>query len=118
MVGPQLPKPDVPKKVLKADLKALAGEPVSKKEEIHAEPKADSRVRRTDGRRRTRQSGLIQKQSAKSDSSSLDSQGIEDQKAGAAPTTVKKVVVPADDDDPPVEGRGCGIEVADPASRS
>ena len=39
---------DVPKAELKADLKALAGEPVSKKEQIHAEPKAESADAKTE----------------------------------------------------------------------
>ena len=35
-------KPDVPKSVVKADMKALAGKPVSKKEQIHDQPTPES----------------------------------------------------------------------------
>ena len=35
-------KPDVPKSVVKADMKALAGKPVSKKEQIHDQPAPES----------------------------------------------------------------------------
>lgn len=41
--NPDIPKPDVPKAELKADMKALTGKPVSRKEQIHDEPSAPSR---------------------------------------------------------------------------
>jgi N-acetylmuramoyl-L-alanine amidase len=83
-------KPDVPKAELKADLKALAGKPVSKKEQIHDEPSTD----------------------AKSDGSgerlaAVGTKGAEVATGTAATRTsektstpIKKVIVEADDDDP------------------
>jgi len=88
---------DVPKAELKADVKALAGEPVSKKEQIHAEPKAESADAKTES---------AKVESAKSDSS----KNVDGAKKSAAPM-VKKVVVPADDDDdndPPVKAAEAG----------
>ncbi len=102
VVGPQLPKPKVPKAELKADLKALAGEPVSKKEEIHAEPKADSSAKAD-----AAQADVPKVDSPKAETAS-DSSGLDSLKKGEAErksttATVKKVVVPADDDGPPVK---------------
>src|SRR5450432_474308 len=110
VVGPQLPKPKVPKAELKADLKALAGEPVSKKEEIHAEPKADSSNRKAEASQPDASKLEPSKaEAAKSDSASLDSSKKgEEKKAAASITTVKKVVVPADDDDPPAKAADAG----------
>jgi len=110
VVGPQLPKPKVPKAELKADLKALAGEPVSKKEEIHAAPKADSSNRKAEASQPDASKLEPSKaEAAKSDSASLDSSKKgEEKKAAASITTVKKVVVPADDDDPPAKAADAG----------
>jgi N-acetylmuramoyl-L-alanine amidase len=82
---------DVPKAELKADLKALAGEPVSKKEQIHAELKAASASAKTE--------------SAKVESTKSDSAKNGESATKSAVPVVKKVVVPAgdDDDDPPVK---------------
>jgi N-acetylmuramoyl-L-alanine amidase len=114
VVGPQLPKPRVPKAELKADLKALAGEPVSKKEEIHAEPKADSSGAKADAPQpEGAKTDSSKSDSSKAESSKADSTGFDLSKKGevekkAATTTVKKVVVPADDDDPPVKAADAG----------
>jgi len=70
VMGPQLPKPKVPKAELKADLKALAGEPVSKKEEIHAEPKADSSAKAEMPQRDLPKADSAEADSSKSDSPS------------------------------------------------
>ena len=87
---------DVPKAELKADLKALAGEPASKKEQIHAEPKADSASAKTD--------------SAKADSTKAGSTKNGAGETKSAAPLVRKVVVPADDDgdDPPVKAADTG----------
>ncbi len=86
--GPQLPKPDLPKSELKADLKALAGEPVNKKEQIHAEPKPDPAITKTDASKPDAPKPEVAK-------------NIEGDAKSATP--IKKVVVEADDDDPPVK---------------
>jgi len=104
VVGPQLPKPKVPKAELKADLKALAGEPVSKKEEIHAAPKADLPSAKADAS----QPDSPQPDSSKSDTSSVDSSKKGGVEKKAVMTTVKKVVIPADDDDPPAKAADAG----------
>jgi N-acetylmuramoyl-L-alanine amidase len=107
--GPQLPKPDVPKAELKADLKALAGEPVSKKEQIHAKPKVDSASAKVDStkadstRMDSSKSDITKIQPAKLDSSKPDSTKTGVGEAKAAPPAIKKVIVEADDDDPPVK---------------
>ena len=74
------PKPDIPKSELKADLKALAGKPVSKKEQIHETPETSK--------------SEISKTHLPSD---MPKPAVTDAKT--ATTTVKKVIVEADDDD-------------------
>jgi N-acetylmuramoyl-L-alanine amidase len=86
---PDAPKPDVPKSELKADLKALAGKPVSKREQIHdtpgPAPKSEIATSKT--------------------LAAPDSPNDADAHAKATRTTVKKVIVEAEDDDdaPPVK---------------
>jgi N-acetylmuramoyl-L-alanine amidase len=74
-------KPDVPKSELKADLKALAGKPVSKKEQIHDEPGADAKADATVA------------------SAATKAGDAEIEKKTATPP-IKKVIVEAGDDDP------------------
>jgi N-acetylmuramoyl-L-alanine amidase len=86
--GPKSDGPrDVPKSELKADLKALAGKPVSKSEQIHD----DQNVASNDASNDTPEG-----------SKSRSSSGSSKRAAGDVKTTpgiVKKVIVEADDDD-------------------
>jgi N-acetylmuramoyl-L-alanine amidase len=77
-------KPNVPKSELKADLKAMAGEPTSEKEQIHNDDSVVSKDA---------------PESAKANSLSDTSKraAVDDK---TTPSPVKKVVVDADDDDP------------------
>ncbi len=93
-------KPDVPKPVLKADMKALAGKPVTKKEELHADPNPEPK----DGPAATK-SGY---------SPYAPAPPVTTAAAGAGkPETpkVKKVIVDNDDDDSsPVEAANTSSE--------
>jgi N-acetylmuramoyl-L-alanine amidase len=81
-------KPDVPKSVLKADVKALSGKAVSKKEEIHDQPKADDE----------KVGDHSSSANANNDDAPEKSKTTEvDVKTPTG--TIKKVIVPADDDD-------------------
>jgi N-acetylmuramoyl-L-alanine amidase len=87
---PDVPKPDVPKSVLKADMRALAGKPVSKKEQIHDAPDARS----------------ASETSSSKPPSAADTAMPPDASVKTTRPSVKKVVVGGDDDDddsPPVE---------------
>jgi N-acetylmuramoyl-L-alanine amidase len=93
-------KPKVPKSELKADLKALAGKPVSDREQIHDDQNFDRKID---------QNNIASKDGAGSSKSHAPS---DSPKAAAAdgkttPAIVKRVVVDADDDDvydaPPVK---------------
>ncbi len=83
-------KADVPKAELKADMKALAGKPVSKQEQIHDELEAD-----------TTSHGSVAKLA-----SATPRAGRSENKTGVSgmsektQTPVKRVIVEADDDDP------------------
>ena len=84
-------KPDVSRPVLKADMKALSGVPVNKKEQIHGQPDADS----NDGA-----------DSANAQDSAPSSIAA-DARAYRLPPGVKKVVVDDDDSDgSPAAGTG------------
>jgi len=74
-------KPDVSKPVLKADMKALTGVPVNKKEQIHGQPDADSND---------------DAESANASDSASSSKAA-DARAYRLPPGVKKVVVDNDD---------------------
>jgi N-acetylmuramoyl-L-alanine amidase len=87
---PDAPKPDVPKSELKADMKALAGKPVSKNEQIHDEPNVASK-------------DAPESSKAHTPSEARKTAAVDDK---TTPGTVKKVIVEADDDDddaPPVK---------------
>ncbi len=83
-----MPKPDVPKAELKADLKALAGKPVSKKEQIHDAPEAATKGDRASANSRAKPTA--------SDHADVAKPANMDAKAAGV---VKKVVVEADSDD-------------------
>jgi len=78
-------KPDVPKPVLKADMKALAGVPVSKKEQLHDQPDAESKS-----------DGVGTKDHDASATTKMANAGSK-----GLPPGVKKVVVDNDDNDSP-----------------
>jgi N-acetylmuramoyl-L-alanine amidase len=83
-------KPDVPKSELKADLKALAGKPVSKKEQIHGEPNADAKA-----------DGSAEKLPAVTPKGAeVETGTIATKTSEKTSTPIKKVIVEADDDDP------------------
>ncbi len=96
-------KPDVPKPELKADLKALAGKPVSKKEQIHGEPNADAKS-----------DGSAEKLPAVTPKGAEVETGTTATKTSEKTSTpIKKVIVEADDDDPAEAARADA-----PANRS
>ena len=88
-------KPDVPKSELKADLKALAGKPVSKKEQIHDdpndEPNADAKA-----------DGTVASAATKAEDVGNETTAKQTEKKTATPP-LKKVIVEADDDPAPAE---------------
>ena len=94
-------KRDVPKSELKADLKALAGKPVSKKEQIHDAPDVTSPgVTAGLASKSAPSSPPIAKVRAVSDAAkSVDADAKSTPAATSAP--IKKVIVEASDDDPP-----------------
>ncbi len=92
------PKPDVPKSELKADVKALAGKPVSKREQIHADPSVDPNA----------DPNIASKDAADSSKTHSPAAAVKtvvvDNNTTAGP--IKKVIVAASEDDvdtPPVK---------------
>jgi len=84
-------KPDVPKSVLKADVKALSGKPVSKKEQIHDQPNAGDAENNTDA---DRESSATANKTEAADKSKTTEVEVK------TPTgMIKKVIVQPDDDD-------------------
>ena len=81
-------KPDVPKSELKADLKALAGKPVSKKEQIHDEPSAEAKA-----------DGSVASATTKVADAEAETTAKQTEKKSATPP-IKRVIVEADGDDP------------------
>jgi N-acetylmuramoyl-L-alanine amidase len=97
-------KPEVPKSVLKADVKALSGKPVSKKEAIHDQPNTD------DDRVADRGNSANAKNGDAPEKSKTTEVDVK------TPTgTIKKVIVPPDDDDDttPVEAANLDVPKAD-----
>jgi N-acetylmuramoyl-L-alanine amidase len=78
---PDAPKPDIPKSEVKADLKALAGKPVSKKEELH-------------------DNGAADEDEAPTPADAADTPKTHETTVKTASGTIKKVIVEADDDRP------------------
>ena len=114
-------KPEVPKKVVKADMKALAGQPVSKKEQIHDElsPQAKQEI----ASNAPGYSPYAPKPNADNTAKSEESDSVDSKPADAKPAgpsaepKVKKVIVDADDDDPsPAEAANSDLPA--PKSRS
>ena len=100
-------KPDVPKSVLKADVKALSGKPVSKKEEIHDQPNTadDDKVADRGNSATAKNADALEKPKT----TEVDVK---------TPTgTIKKVIVPPDDDDDttPVEAANVDVPKGDSA---
>jgi len=88
-------KPNVPKSELKADMKALAGRPVSDSEQIHNDQHVDQNVAQNGAQNEaTRDNPVSSKSRASSDPPRAS---VADAKA--SPAVVKKVVVDADDGD-------------------
>jgi N-acetylmuramoyl-L-alanine amidase len=86
-------KPDVPKSELKADLKALAGKPVSKKEQIHDEPNVD-------GKSDAMADGSVEKSSVAPTGPEVENGTAATKTAEKTSRPIKKVIVEADADDP------------------
>jgi N-acetylmuramoyl-L-alanine amidase len=98
---------NVPKSELKADMKALAGEPASKKEQIHDQPKAQGEDKDDAADANSREASedassqplLKQSDKPRSDKSSFDKPKTREVEVKTATGTIKKVIVDADDDD-------------------
>jgi N-acetylmuramoyl-L-alanine amidase len=86
-------KPDVPKSVVKADLKALAGKPVTKKEQLHNEPSPEASY---EGASTPIGSSPFAPKPSELSTKSADAKAADNK---VPDTKVKKVIVYADDDD-------------------
>jgi N-acetylmuramoyl-L-alanine amidase len=98
---------NVPKSELKADMKALAGEPASKKEQIHDQPSAQNEDKgdASDGNSREASGDASSKPLVKQPDKLRASEPTSDKpktrevEVKTATGTIKKVIVDADDDD-------------------
>ena len=114
-------KPDVPKAVVKADMKALAGKPVSKKEQLHDELSPETKqeiASNTPGYSPYAPKPNSDNAAKSEETDSAESKPSDGKSPGSpAQPKVKKVIVDADDDDvSPAEAANNDIPA--PKSRS